>query len=207
MYVAHLGEGGRKRILAGGLEVRPSAPKALDGGAGAAVAAASLGYTVIKDIFNNTSDPTWHLQAMDGFYHPWVSLWSDEDKRKYGLKTYRPGSFEVDGGMNTVGAGRNWAKFKVEYDTNGHFVANVQLKPVGHDDGNIFNFWDLHVTQTIRRLSTVYKIGEDRSVAAVKLDFTFRFSPSFGYDDKIFISEHTIYGNGDVAKKQYWSQR
>ena len=157
--------------------------------AGAAIG--TLGYTIVKDLFNSSSsgDVTWNLKRMDGTKFP------DDDKETYGhIRGYREKSFSVQGKFIAGWIDEISATFEVVFSYNKYSVSNIYVQNTGVNDAVL---WGLVVNQDIRKVDQVFYVGS-RPVAAVDVKFHFHFS-SPARDD-ILLKDYRLYGNG------YWER-
>ncbi len=155
-------------------------------GAGAGVAIAGLGFTIINKMLENSGgDIKWTLQRMNGAKHP------GDKEDIYDKFPFKPKTFTVsheDGGL----ADKISAEFEVRFKYNGHSVGYIEIENTGTDDAV---GWGLDVNASIMPDPNVYQ----GNIAAVEVVFNYRFHRSIG-SDVIYIDRYKIFGNGKISE-------
>lgn len=153
--------------------------RAMDGGAAAAIAAASF---VIESLVNNQGDVSWEVEQLRGWKHP-----NDQVPAQRG--TVRDGAeiklddWPVAGGLvDDISA---W--FQIAWQYNGQSIGNIEITNIGVNDAV---GWGLDVRARI--------MDDDRAgpggSAALRITFYYRFTRSIGSD---VLAERTVILHGD----------
>ncbi|NCD68718.1 hypothetical protein [Mucilaginibacter agri] len=191
-----------KKIRIGAIRIQ--APRGLQGEVappipvvGPAIAAASLGYTILKDIFSNQGDISWNLQKLDGIKSPFdqaryqnAGQWV---QRTIAVKQSR---------LNVFGMEKISARFEVRYWTNGYSIGSISMVNTNTNDAL---GWGLSVTGEIMPDAASYIINGVQPIAAVSVTFVYRFSKPI-FNDDIYILELKLYGNGQFDQSGKWTQ-
>ena len=166
---------------------------------GVIIAGAGLGISTGRDIMNNKGDITWDLKALDGSYHPLHSTWSKADQKKFGTKPWKKKTQKIYAGFKTHSTAVISATFELSWQYNGHYVANVDVEPVGNND---LIMWGLHVTGRLIKDQGPYYHSKTGAGPFARIDYSFnyRFSRSIG-EDVVMIGRYNLYGDGQIAYK------
>jgi hypothetical protein len=156
--------------------------------AGAAIAAAGLGWTIFKGIWDNKGDIEWNLFRMDGAKHPF------EQKAKYeNIGVWKEQVIKVQSKSENYISDEISATFNLRFKSNGHSVGYVDIDVI---DTNDAVGWGLIVEAKIMADPNAYKINNVEPVAALDVTFNFRYTRSIG-SDIIRVMRLKLYGNGE----------
>lgn len=163
---------------------------------GAVTAVGALGYNIVRDAVLSQGDISFQLSRMEGIKAP-------NDDRSYDHRAaYQTQRTEVFAEMTTLGGGDISARFEMEFNYNGHCVANVRMQNINTDDA--FG-WRLQVSTDTIQDAMVYRIGSVQPVAAVKVSFRYGFTHPI-YQDQIYIEDLVLYGTGAIDRRRRWTQ-
>ncbi len=189
---------------------RASGPKSLSFGdryskaMNPAIAGASLGVSVLRDIANTKTDITWDLKALDGSYHPSHDGWTAAERARYGAGPWKTVTEKVHVAMTTLSSAEISATFNLSFQYNGYYIANVDVEPVGTND---LILWDLHVHGRVVKDANSYEHSTTKAGPFAKLDYTFNFRFSSPvHEDKIFVARYSLFGDGEIGFDRRWTQ-
>jgi hypothetical protein len=164
---------------------------------GPAIAAVSLGYTILKDLFSNQGDISWNLQKLDGIKSPL------NQARFQNAGTWVQRTIAIKQRLlNIFGAEKISARFEVRYWTNGYAIGNISM--INTNTNDAFG-WGLNVTGEIMPDAADYIINGIQPIAAVSVTFIYRFSNPVLNDD-IYALDVKLYGNGKFDQSGRWTQ-
>ncbi|MDO9367746.1 MAG: hypothetical protein Q7T68_04180 [Sphingopyxis sp.] len=183
------------RSLGEGDAVRPRAPqprsRAMDGGAGVAIAVASL---VISQLSSSEGDVTWTLDQLRSVKHP-NNVEPSGAPAFRDAPTIRLNDWPVSGGaVDDISA---W--FAIDWQCNGRSLGNVRISNIGVNDAI---GWGLEVRAEIMDDDIIYQPGD---CAALRIRFSYRFTRTVGSDVLAYREVH-LFGNGTHAIAGDWIQ-
>ena len=165
--------------------------RAMDGGAGVAIAVASL---VISQLSSSEGDVTWTLDQLRSIKHPN----NVEPAGSPGFRdapTIKLDDWPVSGGaVDDISA---W--FAIDWQTNGRSLGNVRISNIGVNDAV---GWGLEVRAEIMDDDIIYQPGD---CAALRIRFSYRFTRTIGSDILAYREVH-LFGNGTHAIVGDWIQ-
>jgi hypothetical protein len=189
-YVGHLKAPAMSQSLSGNGTAR-----ALDGGATAAVAAAT--WEVFTKVADNEGDIRWELARMEGAKHPWDDAkWANSGV--WQTKTVRSKA-RIDTGP--FGLDEFSAEFEITFRYNGHSVGYVDIQHVDDSDAP---FWGMSVKAVIMPDPNTYNVANQSNVAKVEVTLNYTFEHSIR-DNDVQITVVELFGTGHVNKRSRWT--
>lgn len=185
--------GYRPKQINGGTARRPVPPprtRAMDGGAGAAIA---IGGFIVESIRDSNGDITWELDQFRAIKHPNDQAPANPAPFR-DAPTINLNDWPVWEGVDDISA---W--FKIDWQYNGRSLGNVRIVNTGTNDAVGFS---LHVRAQIMDDNRVY---QPANCAALRLTFHYRFSRVMGTEG-IAIRNVTLYGDGQHETSGEWLQ-
>jgi Papain-like cysteine protease AvrRpt2 len=161
------------------------------------IASAIVG-AVMSRILDNEGDVHWELDQMRGMKAP-------GDVAGQGPREVRDHSFTIPGphAATVGGLDEIYADFRVDYQTDGRSVGNIQVTPVHTNDAVGAG---LTVKENIMDDGKTYR-GTDgyQPIAGVKIRFQHRFD-NVVWGDLMAIADAEVFGDGDYRFHTEWTQ-
>jgi V8-like Glu-specific endopeptidase/cell wall-associated NlpC family hydrolase len=174
------------------------ATRALDGGAGVAIASTIAG-AVMERLANNEGDITWELDQLRGYKHPNDIAPSPMPPSQDGPVIRLTDWPWVDVGF--LVKDRISAGFEINWQHNGKSVGNVMISNVATNDAIGMG---LVVKAKIMDDNIVYP-RSNPTFAALRVRFEYRFT-HFVKGDKIAIRDIRLFGDGTYSDNSRWEQ-
>ena len=161
------------------------------------IASAIVG-AVMTRVLDNEGDVRWEIEQMRGMKAPGdIPADGQRPVEDHRVVIKGPHATTV-GGLDEI-----YADFRVDYQTDGRAVGNVQVTPEHTEDAVGLG---LTVKATIMDDARTYRAeGSNEPFAALKIRFQYRWDSPL-YNDLLALADVALYGSGDHGVHYEWTQ-